>query len=438
MKNREQRGNKSRKQYNSAQIVQKGAPAFDLKVLAGGNIVSEPSEVNLIVENALKNPQTLYNIAERTQALNVGIDLIASQVASATLLFKSKKNDDKITDDRSESFNHPLTYPNPDQDQFSFLYKSTVIALIEGGVYWFFGELNRVPLTIAIKPSEMTVKRDSKGFVTGYQWKQMNLDKDMVRAVGKPGYVGVDTFRSPVRAVIDNTFLNAEAAKMLIENFRNGLVSKGLLMNKSGDGLSSAASKQSLADFMGKQNGQKGVKVLSPGWEFVSIAASVVESSVIETSKLSNIEIIRGLGLPESLYNNEATNYATADVQNTQFVKKTILPLCSMLERALNSSPIVKKDRKFEFDLGSMESAEQRKFEAEVTKLRADAAAVQQSLGLVSDNEIRKTAGFDSIKDVNGNPSPEADINPTLKIKVEPSAVITPDSTIEDVTDEPT
>lgn len=413
MANKEQRNGMSRKQFKEQNAVQKSlVPGFDVRITNGGKLVNDPSESNQILEAILSNPRELYAIAERSQPANISIHLIANTVASSILKYVKKTKDRNKNEISIE--NHPLVKPNDEDSQFTFIYKTVVYCLIEGGARWFFGEGK----TEVFRPHECPPEYGSNGVLKGYRYRGNLIDRKFIREIGFPGYGPNSYFRSPTKAIISNILLNSESSKAIIEHLRNGLADKGFLINKEAHGMNAKKAQQELANFASKENSVKGIRGLPVGWDFTPISSTLVEAGALEAMKEGGGEVIRGYGIPESTYKSEFTSYATANVQDTAFVKKTIKPYCMMIQDALNASPIVQKDYVFEFDLGDLVSGEERKFVAETEKTQADTASTLKSMGLYSNNEIRKRSGFEIIKDEKDEPLPEANINPLVQDKI--------------------
>lgn len=366
------------------------------------------------------NESKLLEISQKNATISTCIDIIASIVAVTPMNLYRIQKDGTFLPVRGKRFvDHALSKPNDEDTEFTFKYKLIQNLLVTGNVY-----LVRVSNQSFVIPSNKIKKMEDGTYEVNLGAKTIQLKKQNVLQIFKPdlnyynNLSGLLRYKSTVFNVLKEVLLNEEIMKQSTKHIKSGMMARGVLTQDK-DATSSLSQNQmgQLArQFTEATSGDKSQNtvMLPKGIDYQPIQQTAADAGVLELQEGSKKDIVKAFKIPESIFNSEAgSSYATANIQEVQFYKNTIKPLCILIEQFVNQSDLFTSTTEyFKFELGNMMSAEEENVKAETRNLNANTASTLSSLNKFSPNEVREAAGFDELVDENEMPVPEADINP--------------------------
>lgn len=359
----------------------------------------------------------LAQVVEANATLSTCVDIIAMKVATIALnLYKQQRNGQFTPVKGKRHTDHILSKPNVDDTQMTLLYKLVSYFLVYGNAYLIKAN-NQVfvlPPTKVFANKEKGITKDYKVIINSDL--QLTIPSNLVCKVFKPSLSG--KYSSTVRNVISEVILNSEIINTSANHVKSGMMAKGLLMQdkESSSGLSQTQMTQLSKQFTDATSGAKSANtiMLPKGISYQTIQQTASDSSLIELLDSSRKAIVRAFKIPESIFNSEAgASYATANVQEINFYKNTIKPICMFIESFINYwDQLTSETEYFRFELGDMTSSEEEQIRATTRQTNANSAMTLKNIGLYSANEIREASGHEQIVDINENPIPDADVNP--------------------------
>lgn len=412
----------SRKQKREMKALQ-NTPQIpvDVEVKSIFSALSNNSNLNLsLFEQLMKvvsQDSQLAQIVNSNSTVATCVDIIAMKVATFPLnLYKQQTNGVFVPVRGKRHTDHNFSKPNAEDTQITLMYKVATYFLVYGYLY-----LVKVSDQVfAITPVRVSEVKE-KGVIKEYKinlgdGKYSTVEKKYVCKVFKPNVDG--GYNSTVRNVIASILLNSEIINQSTNHIKSGMMAKGLLLQdkEASSGLSSNQMKDLSRSFTEATSGDKSANtvMLPKGITYQTIQQTATDSGLIGLHGISDKTIVRAFKIPESIYNSEnGASFATANIQEVNFYKNTIKPICLLIESFINYwDQLTSEKEYFRFELGDMVSAEEEKSRADRRLVDSQTATNLQNLGLYSKNEIREASGHDPIMDSQGNPIEEADINP--------------------------
>lgn len=131
---------------------------------------------------------------------------------------------------------------------------------------------------------------------------------------------------------------------------------------------------------------------VSQGVEFQNIGANVKETAAAELTQAQRDNVAVALGVPPTVLDGKAANFATANSEMMGFYMHTVLPSCELIQEALNAQLFERAGLSFEF--------EPEKLEIMQTAQLEQAATLQNLTGgkpILSQNEARDMIDFDAV-----------------------------------------
>ena len=370
------------------------------------------------------------------------LDIIAMKVATIPLNLYKQQRDGTFIPVKGKRFtDHIFSKPNASDTQTTFLYKLLLYFLTYGNAYLIKAnnQLFVLPPTKVFPNKVGGTIQDYKVVLDNNLSESINIPPRLVCQIFKPSLD--NTYSSAVKNSLTEIFLNSELLDRVASHVKSGMMAKGYLQQDkdASASLSQTQMSQLARQFTEATSGDKASAtiVIPKGISYQVIAQTLADSASVEFEKVSRQQIVRAFKIPESLFNSEAgASFATANIQEINFYKNTIKPICILIEGFLNYwSEVTNETEYFRFELGDLISAEEEKARAETKKINADTAQVLNSLKLYSANEVREASGHDDIVDINENPIPDANVNPfelgtftsdnqNLNEPVDPNAIV--------------
>lgn len=359
----------------------------------------------------------LAQVVEGNSTLSTCVDIIAMKVATISLsLYKQQRDGTFIPVKGKRHTDHILSKPNLEDTQITLLFKLVSYFLTYGNAYLIKAN-NQV---FALPPTKVYPNKVS-GITQSYKVVlntdiQLDVPAKLVCQIFKPSLSG--KYSSTVRNAIADVILNSEIINQSSNHVKSGMMAKGLLIQDkdSSSGLSQTQMTQLSKQFTDATAGSKSANtiMLPKGISYQTVQQTAADSSLIELLEQSRKAIVRAFKIPESIFNSEAgASYATANVQEMNFYKNTIKPICMFIESFINYwDQLTSETEYFKFELGDMTSAEEEQMKANTKQVKANTAMTLKSIGLYSPNDIREASGHEDIVDINENPIEEADVNP--------------------------
>ena len=309
-------------------------------------------------------------------------------------------------DQRERAAFHP-TYtvlkrkPNPWQtpfDFFQYLFQSLLLdgnffAIKDYAVRRYGSDIYRdVVGLIPVNPQAVKVTMTSTGEKRFEYAGQTLTDNDMLHIIGysRDGIEG----QSIVQYVGDAILAGKSARDYNWRFFdTGGLPSAVISTQHELDEEQIMSLKQSYIDAYSKGGyDRRGVLVLHSGFDLKPIGFKPEDLQLLDTLKLSDLDVCRILGIPPHLLGiTDKATFASVEQQGLDFVRYTLRPWIVRVEQAMNVSL-------FETDRFFVEASVEGFLRGEI-KTRYESYAVARQWGWMSVNEIRKLENMPPIPD---------------------------------------
>jgi len=259
------------------------------------------------------------------------------------------KKDVEIEEITEHPFLELMRNVNPQRNEFDLKNETELFLELTGNGYWLLIPSNirgasglRIPAEIWVLPSQrVKIIPDSKEFVKGYEYKV-----GMRRQMFSPGEVIHFRFPnphsllyglSPVMGASYAIDMNIYMKEYEINLFKNQARPDYLIMAKSG--MSEAGRKRFEKAWLKKFRGTRKAgqaAVLEGDVDIKELNFAPREMAFLQGAKMTREEIAFIFGVPMSKLTAENTNRATAQTQEYQYAKDTILPRLILFQEKLN------------------------------------------------------------------------------------------------------
>lgn len=292
-----------------------------------------------------ENYWAAYDRHARTRAC---IDLIADGIASLPLVVEAGSNRDWQEVDESNDLAALLGYVNPRQDWYTLLKHTVIALLLYGNAYWeLVKDGSSIRELYCISEAIASVEVNLKdGNVTGYrfQWTsggpvvEYPADEIVNFCLPNPlspsGIVGASAI-APIATLIEQDWA---AMKYNLAYFDNGASPGNVLVIKGNVNKDQreAVRKDFESRFGNKKGPHRTMVVGADGAELLRPGDNPTESSFLATHEAIKADIAEVFGVPISLLESNAANYATAREDTRHFYANRIFPLATLIECAIN------------------------------------------------------------------------------------------------------
>lgn len=341
------------------------------------------------------------------------ITILAETIASLPLhLFEEHENGD-----RQKAKRHPLFYllhSQPHELYTSYNFRESFVfnfALMGNAYALILRDDNAVPIgLLLLQPEDVTVyidKLKNKLYyrVAGYSNIIQSYDMIHVAGLGSNGYLGMDKL-----AIHGKTLNGAKDLRDYAVNFfANGASPSGVLEHEGelSDQAFERLKRSWQAQYGGVENAGK-TPLLEFGVKYQKIGATPQESGLQDNRKFSLEDISRIFGVPMHLLSNlERATFNNIEHLTLQFVKLTIVQLCTRIEQEFERK-LLRRDELGTFSINfNMEGLLRGD-----TKTRSDYYRTMFAIGAMTINEIRQKENLNRVEggDINYRPLNMEDI----------------------------
>lgn len=275
------------------------------------------------------------------------LDIVGNAVRSTPYKVVKIGKTDPVT---VQGLSQLLLSPNPTMNWGELLYLIAMHVKATGNSYLFKSEAtlggDRPKALIPMNPKRVEIKTDTRtGEVIGYMYTRsdgmrMPFDVEEVIHIRRPNpnsdYYGLGDIEAAEPLFNDAINRDNWATRF----WKNGAAPSGLLVcedNITDEEEWEKAKRKFQREYGGSENSGK-TAWLTGKWRYEQIGLTAVDMQDLEKRRLTVEEIFNLHGVPLSIAGvRGAANYATAELDRSNFAQWTVMPLVALIEEALNS-----------------------------------------------------------------------------------------------------
>lgn len=324
------------------------------------------------------------------------VRVLSESIASLPLILYERTSEGKQRA-RGHSL-YPLLHDQSNPIMTSYELRELMVACLclKGNAFFYVErDMGEVVALWPISPDRMTVEAKGQHLVYTYQAddgekKYRSEDVLHIRGLSSDGIIGY----SPLDLLREN-FSYALAVRRFSSNFfSRGAWPSGILTHPSSLGNNKEKfTKAFKSQFQGAKKAHS-VFVLEGGMSWESVSVSPEQGQMIDSMKLSVVEIARIFRVPLNLVMDyERSTYANVTEQNRSFLTHTLRPWLSRIEQAIFKSLLTERERERYF----VEHLTADLLRGD-TKERYETYQIARQAGIMSVNEIRALENMNKVE----------------------------------------
>ncbi len=319
------------------------------------------------------------------------VNLLSDSVASLPLYPYYFKQNWKYVDEKSTLYNLLNVQPNPFMSSYMFRKQIVQHLLLQGNAYIKITRDSKAniqslillnPYSVIIEYNKNNTDIQYVDTITGQSYDRTDVVHIINHTVD--GIRGISTI-----SYAANTLGFASNIDMQQSNFfKNGSNLSGLLTPKQGVSISDNTASKIKSKFISSTNISEGsgLVVLDGQFDYTPISISAKDSQLIESKQLTELDIARFFGVPQSLlFSNNSQKFATAEQEQISFLNNSLTALLEKIESEMFRKlylPSEWNDHELKFDVDNL-------FRADATT-KATYFTQLFNIGALSTNEIRE------------------------------------------------
>lgn len=202
-----------------------------------------------------------------------------------------------------EQLEKPLLLRRPDIDESlqSFLEKTSLSLVLNGNAFWrvFRDNQGRTTGLRVLNPHDVTIKTDSEGNVTAYQYRDREYTRQEIKHLSHMRVPGSPRGRGPIQAARVELYGAVNARDYANFWFDEAGVPTGIL--STDQPLNADVAEATKARWTETQGGQRGVAVLGHGFNYSPVYLSPEDAQWIQVRSFDVNAIARLFGVPAGL-----------------------------------------------------------------------------------------------------------------------------------------